>query len=88
MKNITYTILFAVFAAGVLCIPQAHACTGIAINAQDGTRLLARTIEWKGSNLDSKLIIMPQGMKNTALTPAGENGKTCNLAKLFVFKKL
>ena len=53
-----------------------HACTGIAINATDGTKLLARTIEWKGGNLESKLIILPRGMQNTALTPAGKNGHT------------
>ena len=52
----------------------ADACMGIAIDAADGTKLLARTIEWKGGNLNSKLIIMPRGMKNTALTPAGQNG--------------
>lgn len=53
-----------------------HACTGIAINAADGTKLLARTIEWKGGNLESKLIVLPRGMQNTALTPAGKNGHT------------
>lgn len=51
-----------------------NACTGIAINAADGTKLLARTIEWKGGNLNSKLIILPRGLKNTAFTPEGQNG--------------
>ena len=50
------------------------ACTGIAIDASDGTKILARTIEWKGGNLNSKLIIMPRGMENIALTPEGQNG--------------
>lgn len=76
MKQLSYKLLLAVLTAGLLYAPEAYACTGIAINAQDGTRLLARTIEWKGGNLNSKLIVMPRGMKNTALTPAGENGKT------------
>ena len=76
MKKINYRLLLAAVAAGLLCVPEAYPCTGIAINAQDGTRLLARTIEWKGGNLNSKLIVMPRAMKNTALTPAGENGKT------------
>ncbi|MBQ4494017.1 MAG: linear amide C-N hydrolase [Elusimicrobiaceae bacterium] len=53
-----------------------NACTGIAIDAADGTKVLARTIEWKGGNLNSKLIIMPRGHKNTALTPQGKNGHT------------
>ncbi len=51
-----------------------NACTGIAITATDGTKILARTIEWKGGNLNSKLIIMPRGMENIALTPEGQNG--------------
>lgn len=76
MKKIGYQLLLAVLTAGLLGTPSAQACTGIAINAQDGTRLLARTIEWKGGNLNSKLIVMPRGLKNTALTPTGENGKT------------
>ena len=66
----------AVLAAGFLYAPQLPACTGIAIHAQDGTQLFARTIEWKGGNLNSKLVIMPRGHKNIALTPTGENGKT------------
>ena len=53
-----------------------NACTGIQITAADGTKVLARTIEWKGGNLNSKLIIMPRGQKNTALTPDGKNGHT------------
>ena len=56
--------------------PYASACTGIQITAADGTKVLARTIEWKGGNLNSKLIIMPRGQKNTALTPEGKNGHT------------
>ena len=75
MKKIGCYILTVVLMLGILNVPSAQACTGIALQAADGTRLLARTIEWKGANLNSKLIIMPRGHKNTALTPAGENGK-------------
>jgi len=75
MKKTGCFVLLAVLTAGLLSAPAAQACTGIAINAADGTRLLARTIEWKGGNLNSKLVIMPRGHKNTALTPGGENGK-------------
>ena len=76
MQKTRYLALLGLLTAALLCPPPvAHACTGIAVNAADGTRLLARTIEWKGGNLNSKLIIMPRGHKNTALTPKGENGK-------------
>ena len=74
MQKLSSLILIGVLAV-ILCLPPAaQACTGIAFTAEDGTRILARTIEWKGGNLNSKLIIMPRGMKNTALTPQGENG--------------
>lgn len=55
--------------------PVASACTGISIHAQDKTLLHARTIEWSGGNLNSKLVIMPRGHENQALTPEGKNGK-------------
>ncbi len=68
-------VSFTLVALLVACVgTPVNACTGIAINAADGTKLLARTIEWKGGNLNSKLVIMPRGMKNTALTPHGQNG--------------
>ena len=74
MKKLLGVVLaIALTTAGLYPV---HACTGIAINAADGTKLLARTIEWKGGNLESKLIILPRGMQNTALTPAGKNGHT------------
>ena len=57
-------------------ITPAQACTGISFAAQDGTRIQARTIEWAGYNLDSRLIILPRGQKNTSLTLGGRNGLT------------
>lgn len=74
MQKWMSSILAVLLVAGGGLVPSAQACTGIAITAADGTRLLARTIEWKGGNLNSKLIIMPRGLKNTALTPEGQNG--------------
>ena len=70
MKKILSLTLATLLVAAV-SFPS-DACTGIAINAADGTKLLARTIEWKGGNLNSKLVILPRGMKNTALTPQGQ----------------
>ena len=72
MKKILSLTLATVLMAAVSM--PGNACTGIAITAADGTKILARTIEWKGGNLNSKLIIMPRGMENTALTPEGQNG--------------
>ena len=72
MKKLLGIVLAGALLAATL--QPGYACTGIAINAADGTKLLARTIEWKGGNLQSKLIVLPRGMQNTALTPAGKNG--------------
>lgn len=52
----------------------AQACTGILFATQDGAKLQARTIEWGGFSLESKLVIMPRGEQNTSLTPQGKNG--------------
>ena len=36
---------------------KVHACTGITLTAQDQTHVLARSIEWGASRLDSRLIV-------------------------------
>lgn len=74
MKRSTQKILSAVLFFLLAFTPAVYPCTGISIVAKDGTRLQARTIEWSGNNLNSKLIIMPRGHGNRALTPEGENG--------------
>lgn len=56
--------------------PAVYPCTGISIMAKDGTHLQARTIEWSGNNLNSKLVIMPRDHGNQSLTPDGKNGLT------------
>ena len=50
------------------------ACTGISFNTKDGCQMQARTIEWGGYNLNSKLIILPRGQKNISLTKGGKKG--------------
>ncbi len=62
--------------AALACAEHAHACTGIAFSAQDGSRLQARTIEWAGYPLNSRLIVLPRGQKYTSLTPQGHNGQS------------
>lgn len=52
----------------------ARACTGITLTAKDGSRILARTIEWGGSNLDSRYIIVPRGYTQRSYTPDGKDG--------------
>jgi choloylglycine hydrolase len=74
MHKLISTLLCAALFLATFSAQAAFACTGITITAADGTRLQARTIEWSGGNLNSKLIILPRHHKNTALTPDGKNG--------------
>ena len=76
MNKLISTSLSAALALSLPGTQVAFACTGISITAQDGTRLQARTIEWSGDNLQSKLVIMPRNHGNQSLTPEGQNGKT------------
>ena len=39
----------------------ADACTGITLRSADGRTVVARTIEWGGSNLKSSYVVVPRG---------------------------
>lgn len=54
--------------------PAADACTGIAFTAKDGSRVVARTVEWGSSVLHSNYVIVPRGYRQQSLTPTGVNG--------------
>ena len=56
------------------CAAPAIACTGITLKSKDGAAILARTIEWGGSDLNSQYVIVPRGHAAQSLTPAGPNG--------------
>lgn len=58
----TIALLFAVHAA--------FACTGITLKSQDGSTVLARTIEWGGSDLNSRYVIVPRGYTQQSYAPA------------------
>ncbi len=52
---------------------QANACTGITLESGDGAHVLARTIEWGGSDLHSTYVIVPRGYAQTSFVP-GDTG--------------
>ena len=58
---------------GVLC-PTADACTGITLTSADSTTIVARTIEWGGTNLNSMYVIVPRGHTAQSYTPTGTDG--------------
>lgn len=41
------------------------ACTGITLHSKDSAYVLARTIEWGGSDLNSRYVIVPRFYDNT-----------------------
>ena len=76
MKNMKTTafILLAALALATLLPPAANACTGITLKAKDGTNIVARTIEWGGSDLNSQYVVVPRGYAQQSLTPDGGKG--------------
>ena len=54
---------------------HSNACTGITLEAGDGSHILARTIEWGGSDLHSNYVIVPRGHTQSSIVP-GNNGDT------------
>ena len=51
---------------------KAGACTGITLKSRDGHTVTARTIEWGGSDLNSRYVIVPRGYRQTSYTPGGK----------------
>ena len=45
------------------------ACTGITLMTKDSVRILARTIEWGGSELNSQYVIVPRGYTQQSYIP-------------------
>mgnify|MGYP005773779291 CR=1 FL=1 len=67
-------LFFAAAFAAMLQTFSAEACTGITLRAKDGAYIVARTIEWGGSNLNSRYVVVPRGYRQQSLTPDGSDG--------------
>lgn len=72
MKNRILMILLVM--AGSLGMYRASACTGITLKAKDGSYVMARTIEWGGSDLNSLYVVVPRGYAQQSYTPEGVDG--------------
>ena len=62
-------------AAALTVSGPAQACTGIAFEAKDATRIQARTIEWSGYDLKAKLAIWPRGAKKRPIRRKARTAK-------------
>ena len=72
MKRI-FTLLAAGLVSAAAVIPG-YACTGIALTAKDGSRVVARTTEWGASVLNCNYVVVPRGHRYQSFTPTGVNG--------------
>ena len=71
----TRTFILSLTLAGMLAASlPANACTGITLNSKDSTTIVARTIEWGGSDLNSQYVIVPRGYTMRSYTPDGNEG--------------
>lgn len=66
--------IFAVVLAGAIYSSDADACTGISLTAQDGSRVVARTVEWAATPMQCGYVVAPRGHVHQSYTPSGENG--------------
>lgn len=68
------SILFAALIAVGSGAQYAAACTGITLKSGDGACIVARTIEWGGSDLRSRYVVVPRGCRQQSLVPDGTDG--------------
>lgn len=55
---------------------DSEACTGISLASMDGSRVVARTVEWAASPMQCGYVISPRGQRYRSYTPTGDNGLT------------
>jgi len=74
MKTKILSFCFALAVAFVCFVNESMACTGITLRAKDGAKILARTIEWGGSDLNSCYVVVPRGYVQCSYLPDSTKG--------------
>ncbi len=72
MKRIL--VLFAAVVVSAIFAADSDACTGISLRAADGSRVVARTVEWAATPMQCGYVVAPRGHAHQSYTPTGENG--------------
>ena len=67
-------LLFATVALTAIFATPSDACTGIALSARDGSRVVARTVEWAATPMQCGYMVCPRGHNFQSYTPSGANG--------------
>lgn len=66
-------LLSATVFATFFAVPS-DACTGISLSAADGSRVVARTVEWAATPMQCGYVVAPRGHQHQSYTPTGDNG--------------
>lgn len=61
----------AIFALGAR---PADACTGISLTAKDGSKVVARTVEWAATPMTSGYVVVPRAYEQVSYAPEGSTG--------------
>ena len=72
MKRLIMMISVAIL--GGIWAADVSACTGIALTARDGSRVVARTVEWAATPMECGYVVAPRGHEHQSYTPEGLNG--------------
>lgn len=67
-------IFIAACILGGFIAADAGACTGIALTAKDGSRVVARTVEWAATPMGCGYVVAPRGHIHQSYTPDGLDG--------------
>lgn len=73
MKTKLSAMLLAIAILFIYPLPT-ESCTSITLKSKEGTTIVARTIEWGGSNLNSQYVVVPRGYTNQSYIPGGVGG--------------
>ena len=72
MKRIM--ILITAMAVSLFAAASSDACTGISLVAKDGSKVVARTVEWAATPMSCGYVVVPRGHMQQSFTPSGANG--------------
>ena len=72
MKRIILILAAMIFSG--LYAAKADACTGISLTAQNGSHVVARTVEWAATPMQCGYVVAPRGNKHQSYTPTGAHG--------------
>ena len=67
-------MIIAAAVLGGVFADKTDACTGISLTAADGSRIVARTVEWAATPMQCGYVVAPRGHAHQSYTPTGENG--------------